>query len=1271
MNNHSKHRAITTTVDDIAVIGMAGRFPGAQNIQEFWLNLQAGKDSIYRFSDWELKQAGVSEKLIDNPRYVKARGILDNIEQFDADFFGISPYDAAIMDPQHRLFLEVCWEALDAAGYSSDTHKQMIGVFAGMSDNSYLENCLLKNSDFLKDYSYYQAQIANSIHFLATKVSYYLNLKGPSLNISTACSTSLVSIIQACQSLIMGDCDIAIAGGVSIRVPQIRGYLYQEGGIFSENGQCRAFDAKATGTVSANAVGVVVLKKLQDALRDEDNIDAVIKSYAVNNDGAAKAGYFAPSILEQARCIAMALTKVHPESISYIEAHGTGTLIGDPIEIAALTKAFRHYTKKKNYCAIGSVKTNIGHADVAAGVVGFIKTVLCLQNKVIPTSLHCEVPNPHIAWWDSPFYVNRETIFWPMHGDHPRTAGVSSFGIGGTNAHIILEESIDQKRECSVLEPTFSRQKYWIDPDHNIALVSNSPVLYEPYWELNNLNLTTQVALLSKKDWLIFSDQFDIAIELIQCLTANKQNIICVTQGKKFKELKRNHYEINPKSKADYVQLFDVLCKKNKLPNYFIYGWSVSGNKKNRVMKGDDFWYLIYFAQTFLHHALLVNLSIIILVDFIEKILQDDALIPIKATVMGACITIPQEYPGVRCRAIDIGSDFKNLCAKNIMEDAVFPASECFLAYRNGVRLVKKFRPFLNKFYHKEMLLKSQGVYLILGGTGNIGLELARFLAEKYQAHLWLVSRSLPVADKEQELHAIKTYAASMNIVQADVSCYDSMKNLFADIKKKSQQCDGIFYLAGVLDMSTNTLIENLSFKKVTEQFASKIQGVQVLRRLRRDISANFCILFSSVATVLGGIGLSAYAAANCYLDAVAADTNDDKTHWLSINWDAWDFVSPQPSAAKTIKSKLQPAMAIACLDNNFDLFMRRHNIIVTMESFNDRLQYWVNPVSEGCIDQLQNVQKSHNVEEKLKDIFSICLGIRNINFSDKFYDLGGDSLAAIRLIEMIQSTFSVPISLSALVSHDLMSLSHMIKNQKLSVIPSCLVNLKNKGNKSPIFLIHPVSGMIFCYSELVTHLPKASPCYGLQDPSIESTDTSFTSVEDMAHAYLQVIRSAHPNGPYWIVGYSFGANVAFEIVKQLEAAGEKVQQVFLIDGWAISSKNLKNYDEFQVAMQSTLNEMGANIPAFVNKQRLLSSAWQRMQLLFHYRPQKIHATIVLFKAKKILPEYMAIDDAGNHWSEHSYGKVKIYKIDGDHRTILTAKNAMQIGHIFAKIFKE
>lgn len=421
----------------IAVIGLGGRFPGAANVDEFWRNLCAGKETISRFSDDELLEVGFPPEAIHEERFVAAKAVVRNSEWFDAGFFGYTPREAEAIDPQQRVFLEVAWEALENSGYVGESFDGLIGVYAGVahSDRRAALRADSETSEVM------QNTISQGPDFLTTRVSYKLNLHGPSFAIQSACSTSLVAIHQACRSLLNYECDIALAGGVAISGGEVGGYFYQEGAICSPDGHCRTFDARAEGTVPGQGAGVVVLRRLEDALEDRDTISAVILGSATNNDGSNRVGYTAPSITGQAQVVALAqaIAQVSPDSIGCIEAHGTATKLGDPVEIAALTRAFRGGTKRHRYCAIGSVKSNIGHADAAAGVAGLIKTVLALKHRQIPPSLHYQRANPEIDFDNSPFYVNTVLRKWESNGN-PRRAGVSSFGLGGTNAHVVLEE---------------------------------------------------------------------------------------------------------------------------------------------------------------------------------------------------------------------------------------------------------------------------------------------------------------------------------------------------------------------------------------------------------------------------------------------------------------------------------------------------------------------------------------------------------------------------------------------------------------------------------------------------------------------------------------------------------------------------------------------------------------------------------------------------------------------------------------------------------------
>lgn len=425
----------------VAIIGASGRFPGAENIGQFWANIAAGVDSIRQYSDEELVSLGVAEELRNSASFVRAGARLPAAEDFDPEFFDMTPREAEVTDPQHRVLLECAYEAMESAGYVASRYPGAVALYAGVGLNTYLLHNLMPRSDLLRTLGMHQLLLGNDKCYATSRIAYKMNLRGPCVSVDTACSTGLVAVAMAYRSLISYECDIALAGGAKVNASD-SGYPHEAGSINSPDGRCRAFDSQASGTVFGSGAGMVVLKRLEDALHDRDNIQAVILGAAVNNDGSAKVGFTAPSVDRQRDVIRQALSfaEVTPESISYVEAHGTGTRLGDPIEMAALAEAFGGAGARPRSCAIGSVKTNIGHLEAAAGIAGLVKVVQALRHEQLPPSLNFETLNPAIDFSNTGFYINTQSTPWPAEGE-PRRASVSSFGLGGTNAHVILQEA--------------------------------------------------------------------------------------------------------------------------------------------------------------------------------------------------------------------------------------------------------------------------------------------------------------------------------------------------------------------------------------------------------------------------------------------------------------------------------------------------------------------------------------------------------------------------------------------------------------------------------------------------------------------------------------------------------------------------------------------------------------------------------------------------------------------------------------------------------------
>lgn len=1442
---------------EVAVIGFAGRFPGARNIDKFWENLRDGVESVSFFTKEELLGSGVDPDQLAAREYVPAKAILEDVELFDAAFFDFSPREAEMLDPQHRVLLECAVEAFEHAGYYPESFKGRVGVYAGVSAGSYLSVNLSSHQELIERVGAYQVDIGNHAEFVPTTISFKLNLKGPSINIQTACSTSLVAVHVACQSLLNGECDMALAGGGSITFPRKEGYFYQEEGILSPDGHCRTFDAEARGTVGGEGAGLVVLKRLVDALADGDTIHAVIKGSAVNNDGSLKIGYTAPSVNGQAEVIAdaLAMAGVDAESITYIEAHGTATALGDPVEIAALTQAFEVDPATKSFCAIGSVKTNLGHLDAAAGVAGLIKTILALEHKQIPPSLHYKQPNPKIDFARSPFFVNDKLVEW-KRAETPRRAGVSSFGIGGTNAHVVVEEppslepstsrtrtlqllllsaktssaletatanlteylkhnsdvnladvaytlqlgrggyshrrflgckdrndalSVLETRDASRLfthfqeprhrsvafmfpgqgsqyvgmarglyrsEPVFREyidlcaeqlsahlnldlrevlypneereteanrllgQTFVTQPalfcieyalaqlwmswgvipaamighsvgeyvaacladvfslEDALALVAargqlmqqlpsgamlavmlsetetrsllhdglalaavngakncvvsgtstaiqalhdrlkqqdvHSQVLHtshafhsemmepirEPltervrqvklnapaipflsnvtgawqndrqatdptYWSrhlrqtvrfadgLGNLLHDTERILLEvgpghtlnalarqrtsqtgnqvvlsslprardghtdaefllnsvgqfwlaggqidwerfyageqrrriplptypferqryylepvsgptpsekrrrpsseksadvadwfylpswkqfdlprranpdreDRSWVVFCDDSGVGEALAQQLRQRGKEIVVVHAGERFRRTDDRVYTLNPAERRDYDALVQEWVTRGIKFTKVIHLWSLDDAASFEQAQQSGLYSLLFLTQALADRSLTNSLELVVVTDSVQEVSGDESLRPERSTVLGACKVIPQEYPGMTCRSIDVTC---NTALTRIVDQLADELSENGLervvAYRGRHRWIQSFEPVrLEKGTGSQSLLADGGVYLITGGLGGVGLTLAQHLAQTHKAKLALLGRSALPESKAKEVQELEAAGAEVLLLRADVSNEEQMFEAVARTVERFGRIDGVIYGAAA-GAGTDKEIRETTPADCLVQFQAKAQGLLVLEKVLQARDYKFCLMLSSLSSILGGITFAAYAAANIFMDTFVRKHNQSHpATWISVNWDAWNDSAID---AKSGGKALERVLSIGPVSQ----------IVVSTSDLDSRLERWVSfensqtavTVEKSEIAVLHPrpnllnayVAPSNELEQDLAETWAVLLGIEQVGIDDNFFELGGHSLLATMVLSRLRKEFDVELPL-------------------------------------------------------------------------------------------------------------------------------------------------------------------------------------------------------------------------------------------------------------------
>ncbi|NEU79518.1 type I polyketide synthase [Nostoc sp. UIC 10630] len=1164
----------------IAIIGMSGRFPGAKNVEEFWYNLRNGVESITFFSQEELESVGIAKEVVRHSQYVKANGIIDNIEWFDAAFFGMNPTEAEITDPQQRLFLECAWEALEQAGYEPETYFASIGVYAGTGGfNTYFLNNLYANPELRKSVGDYQMMIANDSNLLSTRVSYKLNLTGPSVTIQTACSTSLVAISMACRSLLNYECDLALAGGVSVRVPQKTGYFYQEGMIASPDGHCRAFDAKAQGTVGGSGVGIVVLKRLEEAIADRDYIHAVVKGCGINNDGAKKVGLTAPSVDGQAAVIsqALAFAEVESESITYIEAHGTATPMGDPIEIAALTQVFSHYTQKKSFCALGSVKTNIGHLDSAAGVAGLIKTVCALKHKLIPPSLHFEEPSPEIDFANSPFYVNTKLSEWNTQGT-PRRAGVSSFGVGGTNAHVILEEA--------PVVQTSGQSRPWqllmLSAKTDSALESATVNLVEHLKEHPKLNLADVAYTLSRgrkafdyRRILVCRTQEDV----IAALSTNESQRVLTN----FQEsIKRRVVFMFSGQGAQYVNMALELYQVEPTFRHHID----VGTQILKPYLGLDLRQILYPQK---HHF----------EEATEQLKQTALTQPALFIIEYALAQLWMSW-GIHPQAMighSIG-EYVAACLAGVfsLEDAlslVAKRGQLMQQLPPGAMLAvpleeKQLQPLLGE--QLSLALINGPANCVVAGTTEAvetlqlklmaqGVE-CRHLHTSHAFHSYMMEPILvpfTLAVKNTNLKPPQIPYLS-NVTGTWITAEQATNpNYWAQhLRHEVRFADGLQQL---LKQPEQILLEIGSGRILTtlvKQNPEKAPEQIVLSSLRHPQDEHSDVAF--LLTTLGKLWLAG----------------------VQVNWsEFFAHEQRQRLPLPTYPFERQPYWIDAPGIPQPTQFSSLQNTELTQK----REPIHLRPNLHNAY-----VAPTNEVQQSLAEIWQQFLGIGDIGIHDDFFELGGDSLQAVQLLSQLSQTFQKSLSPHSLLqAPTIAALAQLIQqtpskseistHSQTKSVPSLLVEIQKGCYEQPLFLVHPVGGHVYTYRDLARCLGSDQTVYGIQSPAVDGHTEPLTKVEDIATQYIQQLRVLQPQGPYFLGGSSFGGTVAFEMAQQLHTQGLEVALLALIDTPGPGQMPVF-LEEDETAILVYILSVGLNIPITVEHLQQMTSDEQLLYFL-------------------------------------------------------------------------
>ncbi|MFB6320147.1 beta-ketoacyl synthase N-terminal-like domain-containing protein [Saccharicrinis sp. FJH54] len=1246
--------------DGIAIIGMSCRFPGANSLEKFWDNLVQNKEAIHFFSDEELKNFEYDfERIKDETSYVRARGIIEDIDKWDANFFGRTPYDARILDPQHRLWLSNTWHAFEDAGINPFNYEGKIGVYAGSVANTYLLNNVLRDPEKYELYlrtrtpAIFQTYIDNEPMFLATRTAYFYNLRGPAISLQTACSTSLVAVAQACNSLFSHESDVCVAGGVTVTVPQETGYIYQEGAIQSPDGHCRPFDKDSKGTVFANGVGTVVLKRLEDAVKDNDRVYAVLRGWAVNNDGHAKIGFTAPGIEGQREVISAAYSfaGIRADEICYIEAHGTATPLGDPIEVKALTQAFSETTSKKQFCGIGSVKSNIGHLDAAAGVAGLIKAALSAYNKVIPATLHFKAPNPLLNIKDTPFFVVDKNIEWTEN--KPMNIGISSLGVGGTNAHVLLSGyQIKQEKPAgknhkhpALFVLSAKSEKSLTQMQNNLISFIDANKKTDKHQiaaslQLRRAHFPVRSYILSGKEAGTTSGRFK---PFVFNEAENKIVFLFPGQGAQYAGMGKNIYDTEDVCKRvmdSCFSIYQTITGIDIKPIIFESGSTANNQLLAETRYTQPALFIIEYAlaQLYMHFG----------------IKPDYCLGHSIGEYTAACVAGVFDMETALKIVIKRGELMFSAPRGNMM--AVFASDKELRAHENGLF---------------EIAAINSPSMITISYQGENEDRLLQILDSNEYKYVRLnTSHGFHSKAFEPIMKEFTAYVNSFHLKKPQkpfVSC------LTGDFITDKQATSGDYW--------SSQLRNSVLFSK----------GIQTLSGIKNPLFIELGPNTHLRGLVMQNDALLQKDKIICSLGKLNELTDQERVYqslgelWIrGIEPDFTKFHNPMPEHV---------SLPLYAFEKNrywidFKLAGDVQISDVSSSHYNN-----VSKLGE-VITQKKNVKDSlEAIEDEVREMWCTLFGINDIKKDDDFFKIGGSSILALNLVNEIEKKYKCTMSFRDFLSdyNSVRKMSFLIWDHQMKEAKQTseagkfdhLYCLCEEGNKPPVFTI---------YSQNIvsedSFLKSNHPIYGFSWPLLKGNRLEMESVEEIAEKYLKEIKIINPTGPFILVGFSFGGLVAMEIASMLQKESKQVALLMLIDSTSILDlrstlstrfKQLKKqqgfiYSIFVSAFIKLPKVLWSQLLAFglrIFSKRELDpeqklTGEQTNELVLHnilklarkYKPQKIHGEIVLIK--KDDPK----SDPYLGWKKYC-DSVTVHEVEGDHmETILLKRNKEKITNI-------